>query len=173
MDALLIIDMQEGLRHGASKHDLPAVVERINRLAARVRQQGGRVIFVQHDGPLGDPFAPSSAGWPILAALSRGLDDLVVHKTLNDAFCSTSLEATLTRLGVSRLLITGWATDLCVDATVRSAAAQGYHVVVVSDCHTVSDRPHLPAPRVIEHHQWVWSQLIARHPVALAREDEL
>lgn len=38
MDALLIIDMQEGLLQGASKHDLPTVVERINRFAARVRQ---------------------------------------------------------------------------------------------------------------------------------------
>ena len=173
MDALLIIDMQEGLRQGASKHDLPAVIERINRLAARVRQQGGRVVFVQHEGPPGDPFAPSSAGWPILAALTQESHDLVVRKTLNNAFYGTSLGATLAGLGVGRVLIVGWATDLCVDATVRSATAQGYHVVVVSDCHTVGDRPHLAAARVIEHHQWVWSQLIAPHPVAFAREAEL
>jgi nicotinamidase-related amidase len=116
---------------------------------------------------------PLAAGWPILAALARESHDLVVRKTLNDAFYGTSLGETLARLGVSRVLVVGWATDLCVDATVRSAAAQGHDVVVVSDCHTVSDRPHLPAARVIEHHQWVWSQLIAPYPVAFAREADL
>ena len=60
-----------------------------------------------------------------------------------------------------RLLVTGWATDFCVDATVRRAVALGHHVVPVADAHTVSDRPHLTALRVIEHHNWVWSRLIA------------
>jgi nicotinamidase-related amidase len=173
MDGLLIVDMQEGIHHGDPKHDLHEVVARIHRLAARVRRKGGRVVFIQHEGPPGDSFAPSSSGWPILPALGRESQDLVVSKTFNDAFYRTSLEATLTRLDIGRLLVTGWATDLCVDSTVRSAVARGYRVVVVSDCHTVSDRPHLPAPRVIEHHQWVWSQLIAPHPVAFAREAEL
>jgi nicotinamidase-related amidase len=173
MDALLVVDMQEGILRGEQKHDLPAVVERIDRLASRVRERGGHVVFVQHDGSPGDAFAPASSGWPLLAALGREPRDPVVRKTLNDAFCGTCLAATLARLGVSRVLVAGWATDLCVDATVRSAAAHGYPVVVVSDCHTVSDRPHLPATRVIEHHQWVWSQLIAPHPVSFARAAEL
>ena len=69
----------------------------------------------------------------------------------------------------TRLLIAGWATDLCVDATVRSAAALGYEVVVIADCHTVSDRPHLGAERVIEHHHWVWANLLAPRPVTIAR----
>ena len=45
MDVLLVVDMQEGLLQGKPKHDLSGVVERINRLAARVRERGGRVLF--------------------------------------------------------------------------------------------------------------------------------
>ncbi len=37
VDVLLVVDMQEGLLSGGPKHDLLAVVERINRLALRVR----------------------------------------------------------------------------------------------------------------------------------------
>jgi nicotinamidase-related amidase len=70
-------------------------------------------------------------------------------------------------------MVTGWATDLCVDATVRSAAARGFHVVAVADCHTVSDRPHLSADKVITHHHWVWRNLLAPHPVRIAREADL
>ena len=50
MDAMLIVDMQVGLRNGDPKHDLPGVIDRINRLAARVREQAGIVIFIQHCG---------------------------------------------------------------------------------------------------------------------------
>jgi nicotinamidase-related amidase len=147
VDVLLVVDMQEGLLRGAPKHDLAGVVERINRLAA--------------------------PGWPILSSIEREPADRVVRKTLNDAFFGTSLESELARLGAKRLLVAGWATDLCVDATVRSAATRGFQVVAVSDCHTVSDRPHLSARQVIEHHHWVWTNLLAPYPVTIAREAEI
>jgi nicotinamidase-related amidase len=172
MDALLVVDMQEGILQGSPKHDLASVVERIDRVATRVRRRGGHVFFIQHDGPPGDVFDPSAPGWRVLPAIARDPRDHTVRKRLNDAFHDTSLAADLIRLGVSRVLVAGWATDLCVDATVRSAVAQGFPVVVLSDSHTVSDRPNLPAARVIDHHQWVWANLIAPHPVSFVREEE-
>ena len=99
--------------------------------------------------------------------------DRIVSKTLNDAFFNTSLHADLAELRPERVLVAGWATDLCVDASVRSAAALGYKVLVVADCHTVSDRPHLDAERVIEHHHWVWTNLLASHAVSVARETDV
>jgi len=133
----------------------------------------GRVLFIQHDGSPGDNFAPSTPGWSLLKSIQRSPSDAVLRKSLNDAFHGTSLQADLEQLEVGRLLVTGWATDLCVDATVRSAAALGFQVVVVADAHTVSDRPHLEARQVIEHHHWVWRNLIAKHQVALSDEVEL
>ena len=73
------------------------------------------------------------------------LTDHIVRKTLIDAFFRTSLDSDLKQRGVRRVVIAGWATDLCVDAIVRSAVAAGYRVIVVGDCHTVSNRPHLSA----------------------------
>ena len=46
-------------------------------------------------------------------------------------------------------------------------------VIVVTDAHTLSDRPHLDARSVIRHHHWVWSNLISERPVRLAQTDEL
>ena len=71
MDAMLIVDMQVGLLSGAPKHDLSGVIERINRLAARVRAQSGKVIFIQHCGGTGDDFEPQTAGWQFLPDLQR------------------------------------------------------------------------------------------------------
>jgi nicotinamidase-related amidase len=173
VDVLLVVDMQEGLRLGAPKHDLAAVVARINGLAERVRKERGVVFFVQHAGPAGDDFAPQSPGWHLLSALETSPDDRIVGKTLNDPFFKTTLQAELADLRPDRVLVAGWATDLCVDATVRSAAALGFAVVAVADCHTVSDRPHLSAERVIEHHHWVWRNLIAPQVVQVVPHDEI
>lgn len=173
MDAMLVVDMQVGLLAGATKHELPLVIDRINRLAAMMRQRSGTVIWIQHCGSPGDDFAPDTPGWALLPTLERRVSDMVVRKTLNDPFAGTDLQAVLSRLAPQRLLIGGWATDFCVDSTVRSAVAHDHHVVVVADGHTLNDRPHLDAPTVIRHHNWVWSNLISRRSLRVARAAEL
>jgi nicotinamidase-related amidase len=173
MDAMLIVDMQVGLLNGEPKHDLDGVIERINRLAARVRQLHGRIIFVQHCGCKGDDFEPHTPGWAFLPDLLPDSADIVVRKNLNDPFAGTDLQARLKEIAPDRVLVTGWATDFCVDATVRSAVANHHHVVVVADGHTLSDRPHLDAVSIIQHHHWVWSNLITQRSIKLAATNEL
>jgi nicotinamidase-related amidase len=173
MDALLVVDMQVGLLKGDPKHDLEGVVRRIGQLAAKVRDRAGQVIFIQHCGEKGDDFEPQTPGWALLPELKREASDLVVHKTLNDPFADTDLQARLQAIAPDRVLIAGWATDLCVDATMRSAVAHDHHVVAVADGHTLSDRPHLDAASVIRHHHWVWRELITRRSIRIAAAHEL
>jgi len=173
MDALIVVDMQVGLLNGEPKHDLRGVIERINRLAARVRERSGVVIFVQHCSGPEDNFVPGTPGCALLPEFQRADADIVILKTLNDPFVGTDLAARLKEIAPERVLITGWATDLCVDATVRSAVSNHYDVVVVMDAHTLNDRPHLDAASVIRHHHWVWSNLITQRSVRLAHTDEL
>lgn len=173
MDALLVVDMQVGLLKGDPKHDLAGIVQRINLLCANVRDRAGKVIFIQHCGDKGDDFAPQTPGWALLPELKREAVDLVLHKTLNDPFVRTDLQARLQAIAPDRVLVTGWATDLCVDATVRSAVANDHHVVAVADGHTLSDRPHLDATQVIRHHNWVWSELITRRSIKVTATHDL
>jgi nicotinamidase-related amidase len=173
MDAMLIVDMQVGLLNEAPKHDLRGVIARINRLATKVRAQSGRVIFIQHCGRKGDDFEPQTPGWQFLPELLRDPADIVVQKDLNDPFTGTGLQDRLREIAPDRVLITGWATDLCVDATVRSAVSNHHDVVVVADAHTLSDRPHLDAISVIRHHHWIWSNLITQRSIKIAAANEL
>jgi nicotinamidase-related amidase len=173
MDAMLVVDMQVGLLNGDPKHDLVGVIARINQLAAKVRAASGTVIFVQHCGGKGDDFEPHTPGWALLPELHRSQRDVMVRKTLNEPFTGSELQALLEELAPDRVLITGWATDLCVDSTVRSAIANHHNVVVVADGHTLSDRPHLDAVSVIRHHHWVWNNLLTDRSVRLATTDEL
>ena len=172
-DALVVVDMQVGLLDGLPKHDLTDVVRRINAVAAFVRGQGGTVVWIRHCGKAGDGFARHEPGWAFLPELDRQPADLEIEKTLNDSFAGTALHETLQRLATECVVIAGWATDSCVDSTLRSAVSHDYHVVAVSDAHTLSDRPHLEAPAVIRHHNWVWSDLLTNRSIRVVTADEL
>jgi nicotinamidase-related amidase len=173
MDAILVVDMQVGLRNGPRKHDLQGVVDRINGLTAMVRSRSGKVVWIRHCGGVGDDFEPNTPGWEFLPELQHLETDMVVQKTLNDPFAGTDLQAILAGIAPDRVLIAGWATDFCVDATVRSAVSNNHNVVVAADAHTLSDRPHLDAAAVIRHHNWVWSNLITRRSIRVASSSEL
>jgi nicotinamidase-related amidase len=173
MDVVVVVDMQTGLLDGVPKYELQGVIGRINALTSAVRRRTGAIIWIRHCGKPGDGFERGSVGWAFLPELDRRASDLVVDKTLNDAFAGTSLQQTLERLAPDRVLVCGWATDFCVDSTVRSAISHDHHVVVVADAHTLSDRPHLDAASVIRHHNWVWSRLITNRSIRLATAAEL
>lgn len=60
---------------------------------------------------------------------------------------------------IKELVITGCATDFCVDATVKSALTNDYNLTIIADAHTTADRPHVSAEKLIAHHNWLWSEL--------------
>jgi hypothetical protein len=56
---------------------------------------------------------------------------------------------------------------------MTAASSRNHDVVVVSDGHTLNDRPHLDAPTVIRHHHWVWNNLISNRSIRIASALEL
>lgn len=154
--------MQEGGFKPKSRcFDTDGVVSKINQLSQAMRESGFRVIFIQHDGSKENAFIPGTADWELLRSLKREVGDLIVGKTANDPFYASELQTTLTELKVKELIITGWATDFCVDAAIRAALSRDFNVAVVKDGHTCGDRPHLKAEQVIEHHNWLWEHMIS------------
>jgi len=156
---LLVIDMQVGLFEGEPPcHDTDGVVERINTLACAVRAKGGSVILIQHEND--KAYAPGARLWQLLPSLAPQPGDVHVGKTASDCFYRSDLEKLLRERSVDRLLVTGCATEFCVDTTIRVAASKDYEVTVVADGHTTKDRPVLKAVEIIAHHNWVWANLI-------------
>ncbi len=159
MKALLVIDMQVGLFDGESpRFDAEGVIRRINKIARVVRTTGGVVVFIQHEDS--GVLKPETRGWEILPALERMDTDALVHKQACDSFYETDLSDLLEKHGVQQIIVAGCATDFCVDTTIRAAASRNYEVVVVADAHTTKDRQHLDAETIINHHNWMWKNLI-------------
>lgn len=132
------------------------VVPNARRLLEAFRAAGLRVVFTRH-GPLlpdGGDLVPRRrrrdadsvsliglpALWPrgtfeheIVASLAPEPGELVLDKNTSSVFNSTGAEWLLRNMGVETLVVTGMATDMCVETTARDAADRGFNVVVVED----------------------------------------
>lgn len=148
--ALIVIDVQQGLFAPQPPADAEQVIERINGLAVRARQAGVPVIFVQHER--GGDLEAGSEGWSLHAGLRVEEGDRRIRKTTPDSFLRTGLDEVLAFLGVEELVLCGYATEFCVDTTTRSAAAHGYAVTLAADAHTTHDKAHANAAQIRAHH---------------------
>ncbi|MBL8701891.1 MAG: cysteine hydrolase [Alphaproteobacteria bacterium] len=150
--ALLVIDVQRALFDPEPRPlDADAVIRRINGLAAAARAVRSPVIFVQHETADG-ALVHGGEGWQLERRLEVQPDDQRLHKTTPDAFQRTGLERLLRKVGMTRVVICGYATEFCIDTTARRAAGLGFDVVLVADAHTTHDKPHATAEQIRLHH---------------------
>ena len=156
--AVVVIDVQAGLFcTKPPPFEAAAVISRINSVNARARASGVPIFFVQHDGPPeGDWLVPETDEWRLHPDLQRQQTDLVIRKKTSDAFYGTTLEQTLRSRDIQSLILMGYATDFCVDATLRNAASRDFEIWVVSDAHTTNDARTLKAPAIRAHFNWIW-----------------
>ncbi len=117
--ALLIIDMQKGsFTEQTPRYDTEGVVNRINELATLFRNVNLPIIFIQHDGTQMNEFIPHTTEWELLDDLKTEPTDIFINKYANDVFYESDLQNTLNNLNVNELIITGCATDFCVESTI-------------------------------------------------------
>lgn len=154
MEALLIIDMQCGMfgDPAVQPHIGEAVVRRIAELVEAVRAANRPLIFVQHDGGVGDVLARGTLGFAFRPELAPQDTELVVVKRFCSAFQETGLADLLAARKISGVSICGMQTEYCIDTTCRSAFEHGLAVTLISDAHTTFDNGVLTANAIIRHH---------------------
>jgi nicotinamidase-related amidase len=128
---LLVVDVQAGVMKNAWEPD--RIIRNINIVVDRARKQEVPVIWVQH---MDDYLAHGSPEWEIVAELSPADGEIRIEKQYNSSFEDTPLEETLSRLGVSHIILTGAATNWCIRATAYGALDSGYDLTLISDAHT-------------------------------------
>jgi nicotinamidase-related amidase len=136
--ALLVIDAQQEYFFPLGKLPLPdgpAAIQRIVALLRWAREHGVAVFHVTHENskPGAAIFAPGSAALAIHPSVTPAAGEPVIQKHLPGAFTGTSLEADLRRLGIERVIVSGFMTQMCCDTTTRQAAHLGFKVTILSD----------------------------------------
>jgi ureidoacrylate peracid hydrolase len=164
--ALLVIDMQvawtrpEGPMHVPTTQD---IVPAINRLAASLRERGGRVVWVQHgnappDSPLyWATYYDNFIGPARRAASLRTLSpDSPLHaleprlethpadqRLLKYRFSAltnnpSDPEGMFRRAGIDTIIVAGVATNICCESTARDAMMRDFKVFMPHDAVTAS-----------------------------------
>ena len=170
--ALLIIDVQRALFEVEPQpFEANLVVQRINALSERARTLSIPVVFVQHEKE-GTPLGFQSEGWQLQKDIVTGRGDLFIRKTTPDAFLRTQLEQTLNEYEVKHVVVCGYASEFCVDTTVRRAAALGYSVTLAADAHTTCDKPHAGGAAIRAHENGTLPNITSFGPVIRAIPSE-
>jgi nicotinamidase-related amidase len=138
--ALIVLDLQEGIRRFAPGEAALSVFEAAGRLAGAFRRHGLPVVLVNVDAvaPGRTETPRRTAGFPpealaFVAELGQEPTDVVVTKKTWGAFPSTDLEARLRALGVTQVVLCGISTTSAVESTARQAYEAGFNVTLARD----------------------------------------
>ncbi len=143
--ALVIIDMVNALDFEGGERMRPAAEATVGPILAlrdAADAAGVPVIYVndnngqwhsERDRLIEDTLAKDAPGRELTRALRPRRDDFFIIKPQFSGFYATNLPVLLPQLGVSRLVLTGVAVDICVLFTAADAHMRQYDLWVPSD----------------------------------------
>jgi nicotinamidase-related amidase len=151
--ALVVIDAQVNMSDPEYPcHDSRGVIGKLRALVDKAHAAEVPVIYILNNGPKGAIDEPHSPGWELDPDLAPEPGEPVIEKTTPDSFHETSLGAELAARNIKNLVIAGFQTDWCVQATTRQAANLGYNVTLVKDAHSTLDSDTQKATEIIADH---------------------
>ena len=110
-------------------------------LVAAARAAGRPVVHIQHRGQGEGLFGPESGFFAIAPRVAPEPSEAVVEKGAPNALAKTRLDEVLKDLGVSKLIVAGFMTHMCVSSTVRAALDLGYGCTVLAPACATRDLP--------------------------------
>ncbi|MEM5472186.1 cysteine hydrolase family protein [Hoeflea sp. AS60] len=141
--ALIVVDIQndyfEGGRWTLDKMDQAS--DNAARVLAHARKTGAMIAHIHHEIPSDEApfFQPGTKGAEIHPKVAPQPGEEVILKHEPNSFLNTRLQDTLSSRGITKVVIVGAMSQMCVDATTRAASDLGYKVTVVHDACAARD----------------------------------
>jgi nicotinamidase-related amidase len=142
--AVLVIDMiQEFVTGKLGNPRAQKIVPNVAKLLEAAKRDGVLVVYLTDNHLPGiDPefeiwgahAEAGSEGTEIIPELQPGEGDHRIYKRHYSCFYATGLDALLRELGVTRVVMTGVLTNVCIQHTAADAYFRRYEIVVPSDC---------------------------------------
>ena len=141
--ALLIIDVQNDyFPNGKMElNNSTDAASKIKDLINHFRNRSMPIIHVQHIStrPGSTFFMPGTSGAEFHGDVKPIAGEKIIVKNFPNSFRKTQLNDYLKENNISKLVITGMMTHMCVDATARAAADFGFQVIVAEDACATRD----------------------------------
>lgn len=118
-----------------------SALDEIGKLLARARSAEAPVIHIVHLGRNGGAFGPDTHGFEIAGLATPAPSEAVIHKSLPNAFASTDLSSRLAAMKKPNVILVGFMTHLCVEATARASIDLGFKATVIASATATRDLP--------------------------------
>ena len=163
-------------REGYDMKPVQAMVSRLIDLIDRAREVGLTIIYIQNIYNSGNNCYLSDVWleqakrtrkraytkYPVCERDSWGADfyqgikpspaEIIVNKHRFSAFVDTDLDLILRSKGIRTLIMSGVATNICVETTARDGFMKDYYIVFLKDCtSTFSEEMHNNTLKTIDH----------------------
>ena len=140
--AVVVIDAQRDYVDGKLPlTGMPRALDAISQLLKRARSEGAPIVHIVHEGKAGGAFDRSAPGGQIADQAAPAPGELVIAKRLPNAFAGTDLAERLKGLERREIVLVGFMTHMCVEATARSALDHGFKATVVAAATATRDLP--------------------------------
>lgn len=153
---LIVVDMQadfyapngRAAKRGRLVSNMQQKVEKINNFIAKIAKTGLFIVFTKYiSGPNITPKnlnrVVNRVGYKLLCLKGSGGEELsgieipegtlIIEKSYYDAFSYTNLNNILKEKNIQNVLVCGVRTEVCVDATAKRAASEGYDTFIIRD----------------------------------------
>jgi nicotinamidase-related amidase len=153
-DALLIIDLQNGVCHdGEPIAHLVRLTKMVNQLIQQYREASRPIIFIRHNEP---GLEINTYNWEILSEIDAQDTDIYINKTHANAFYQSDLDGMLKDLKIESLEICGAQTQFCVDATVKMAHGLGYKLRMAKNATSTHDGAFMTGEQTVSFFEEIW-----------------
>jgi nicotinamidase-related amidase len=141
--ALVIVDAQrEYLDGSVPLKGMDSALAELKSLLARARSLSIPIFHVVHHTQPGAPiFDPEGPMAEIIEAVKPEGSEPVIKKNLPSAFVNTDLQRYLQDSGRKEVVIAGFMTHMCINATTRSAVDLGFTPTVIASACATRDLP--------------------------------
>jgi nicotinamidase-related amidase len=141
--ALVIVDAQREYVDGNIRlANIDAALSELKKLLERARKLDVPVFHIVHHAHAGSPiFNPESEYAQIAEPVRPTGDEPTIIKHLPSSFVGTNLHELITASGKKNVVVGGFMTHMCIDATTRSALDLGYAPTIAASTCTTRDLP--------------------------------
>ncbi|EGC28604.1 hypothetical protein DICPUDRAFT_159950 [Dictyostelium purpureum] len=140
--ALIIVDEQNDYFTGGKFQlvNSEKAMENTKRVLDKFRENKQLVAHIQHIFPQGGPFfVEGTPGSEIHKVVAPQSNEKVFTKSAINSFIGTGLEQHLRDNKITKVVITGMMTHMCIDSATRAAKDLGFDVTVIEDCCATRD----------------------------------
>lgn len=158
---LIVIDIQKGITD-ERLYDFDGFINNVTNIIDAARKNGVELIYVQHDDGPGTGFSVGDKDFEIAEQVAPIAGEKIFVKEINSFFGNKELTEYLEKEDDKDVMIVGFQTNFCIDASVKSAFERGFRVIIPEGTNSTFDNGYMDAETTYRYYnEMMWPKRFA------------